>query len=163
MYSIRKGVFETNSSSVHSLAIAKSGLEPPHLKVGRRIGSKGKGKYIIVELGEFEKDPVDYFSQDEKLSYLATLSYLTDGGENLEELYDSYNFQGFEEIIIDYVNEYDKDVLGIWIDPATIDIAHIDHQTINEYNGISDFPYAMNVDFIDFVFNKNIGLHTDCD
>ena len=39
MIKIRKGVFETNSSSVHTIAIAKEGLEKPSLRVKRKINA----------------------------------------------------------------------------------------------------------------------------
>ena len=48
MKQIRKDVFETNSSSVHTLQISKDGLEPSELKLN-------KDGNIEVEFGEFGK------------------------------------------------------------------------------------------------------------
>ena len=58
MKQIRKNVFETNSSSVHTLQISKDGLEPSELKLN-------KDGNIEVEFGEFEKDYRIYSTQYE--------------------------------------------------------------------------------------------------
>lgn len=70
---IRSGVFETNSSSVHSLVFSKEGLEPSVLPVDR------DGK-IITDFGEFGKEYCIYDAQAEKLSYLITCLYYLSGG-----------------------------------------------------------------------------------
>ena len=58
MKQTRKDVFETNSSSVHTLQISKDGLEPSELKLN-------KDGNIEVEFGEFEKDYRIYNTQYE--------------------------------------------------------------------------------------------------
>ena len=46
---IRKGVFETNSSSVHSLVISNEGREPSEFKLN-------KDGEIEIDFGQFGKD-----------------------------------------------------------------------------------------------------------
>lgn len=52
---------------------------------------------------------------------------------------------------------------GIMIDKESIGEAAIDHHTLNDYYSISDFVSIMRIKYITFVFNKNVGLKTDCD
>lgn len=52
---------------------------------------------------------------------------------------------------------------GIMIDKENIGEAAIDYHTLNDYYSISDFVSIMHINYITFVFNKNVGLKTDCD
>ena len=67
----RKGIFETNSSSVHSLVFLNQKLSKPNLKE-LRIDKDG---VIKIPLGYFGKDYRIYSSQKEKLSYIMTTFY----------------------------------------------------------------------------------------
>lgn len=115
MKKIRNNVFETNSSSVHTIVIDKKGMEKPNLDIRRRKKDDGTfGKFIIGKLGAFGKDCNDYYTQDEKLSYLLTLCYLTDGHWNLEDMINSWAFEELETEICEYCK-----CDGIKIDPKT--------------------------------------------
>ena len=92
MKKIRSGVFETNSSSVHSLVFSKEGLEPSVLPVDKN------GK-IITDFGEFGKEYCIYDTQAEKLSYLVTCLYYLSGGFDAEGVYDNYDFQTLEKYV----------------------------------------------------------------
>ena len=90
---IRSGVFETNSSSVHSLVFSKEGLEPSVLPVD-------KNDKIITDFGEFGREYCIYNTQAEKLSYLITcLYYLSSGFDSVEGVYDNYDFQTLEKYV----------------------------------------------------------------
>ena len=80
---IRHNVWETNSSSVHSLVICKDGLERSKLPVD-------EDGYIITDFGNFGKYDMGITTYDQamKLSYLATeCYYLNNWDENIEESY----------------------------------------------------------------------------
>lgn len=155
MFSIRTGVYETNSSSVHSISISKCGMEPNKMPLKRRKKEDGTfGKYIIGKLGSFGKEKHDYSSQEEKLSYLLTICYLTDGREDLETMMESWAFENLNKMIQKYC-----DCDGIIVDPKTEAEAAIDHQTRYDYYSLSDFS----LDYEEFIFNSYISLHTDSD
>lgn len=160
---IRRGIFETNSSSVHTISISKAGFECPKLDIRRRKKEDGTfGRFVIGKLGMFGKDSNNYKTQDEKLSYLLTLCYILDGHQDLEDTMECYAFKDLEEKVIEYCKKYGVKCDGIRIDPSTEDEAGIDHQTLCDYDGLYDFEY-MHMSFIDFIFNSFISLTTDCD
>lgn len=158
MINIRNGMFETNSSSVHSIVISDEGIEENKMKIARRKRLGQFGKFIVVKLGKFGTEPKDYMTQEEKLSYLVTIAYLKDGGYDIDRTYSSYSFRDIER---DMMKHCSCD--GIWIDPASEKDASIDHQTIEDYWSVSDFSGRMGLSYEDFVFNRFVALHTDSD
>lgn len=146
---IRKNTFETNSSSTHSLCIAKSG----RTKSKFRLNKDGK---IVVHLGEFGKNYCIYDSQHDKLSYLMTCLYYLNGYE-VENIYDDWTFKYIEEVICEYANAkgikilVDKNIEP-YIDHQSVPDSHI--EIINTYDKDS---------IIDFVFNEYVSLKTDWD
>lgn len=144
---IRHDTFETNSSSVHSLIIAKEGLESSNLP----INNEG---YIEAEYGEFGKDGEIYDSQSDKLSYLLTQCYYLGGWEYQLHRETNYHFRCVEDAICDYTG-----AKGILIVGGEPDIDHQSHpeyelRFVNEYDEKS---------IQNFVFNKYIALLCDCD
>lgn len=148
---IRRNTFETNSSSVHTLCIDKSGREPSELKLDK------DGK-INVYLNEFGANYELYNYQDEKLSYLMTLLKYASRGFDIESIYEEDQFKYIEKAIMNYIPE----CTGIKI-CGDIEDGYIDHQSQPEYGEISIInPYDED-DVINFVFNKYISLKTDRD
>lgn len=144
---IRKNVFDSNSSSVHTLSISKDGLETNKLKFD-------KNGYIHVDYGQFDKTHDIYDTQYEKLSYLVTLCYYCTYGTCATE--DTSQFNSIEEFIMDYTG-----CEGIIIDRITE--PYIDHQSC-PYDGEITFINVYNRDsVINFVFNKYAALETSCD
>ena len=144
---IRKNVFETNSSSVHSVAVSKDGIEPSKFKLN-------ENNEIEIDFGEFGKDERLYTSQYDKLSYLITCLYYLSGFE-IEDIYDKYEFKIIENAICSYTGANRLKILGK-------NTPSIDHQS-QPYSSI-DIINAYNEDeIINFVFNKYISLKTDCD
>ncbi len=81
---IRRNVFETNSSSVHSITFSNSGLESSKLE------TNADGE-IIVKLGCFDGKNRVYKDQNSKLSYVITyLCY--EQGFDIESIYESFGF-----------------------------------------------------------------------
>lgn len=145
---IRKNVFETNSSSVHSLVIAKEGREKSEL----RVNADGE---IEVEFGSFGTNFELFFSQDEKLSYLITCCYYLTREWDIEAIYENWNFRQIEDVICKYTGAKRIKILN-HVDPE------IDHQSI-PYDGIEIINVWDEDMIIDFVFNKYVGLKTDRD
>lgn len=163
MIKIRKGVFETNSSSVHTIAIAKEGLEKPSLRVKRKKIDGTFHRFIYVPLGVFDKHFELFTTQEEKLSYIVTLAYMLDGNQSIENLKDKWNYEYLRDEILKYCNENGLNVEDFYIDPKTCNEAYIDHQTLSNYYSIDDFYSVMGLRYTDFVFNKYVALQTDCD
>lgn len=151
MIKIRKNVFETNSSSVHSLAISTDGLEKCKLKIH-------KDGFIHTDYGEFGKNYNLYQSQSEKLSYLATCAYyIEDDDYDVENVNNSYFWKRISDAIVKYVPE----CIGVKI--LGKEEPYIDHQSIPDYDGINFIDTYDEDEIINFIFNKNIWLKTSCD
>lgn len=144
---IRNEVFESNSSSVHTLTISKAGREPSKF-------IPDKDGYIHVDYGQFGKNYEIYDSQYDKLSYLVTLCYYC--ANVYGETRDTYQFKCIEDAIIEYT-----ECNGIIIDE--VEIPEIDHQS-QPWDGDITFINVYDEDsIIDFVFNKYVALKTSCD
>ena len=144
---IREEVFESNSSSVHSLYI-KGKLGKNKLKM--------KDGYVITDFGEFGTDEHIYMSQNDKLSYLITELYYINHWE-YDSIEDMYQFKYIEEAIMDY----DDSVIGIKI--LKKKEPNIDHQSQPEYGDSNFVNYWDKASIQNFIFNNNIGIKTDCD
>ena len=140
---LRRQVFETNSSAVHTLAIARDGLEQSNLSVD-------KDGYIVICFGSFpEWDMgITTFDQATKLSYIATECYYLNGGDkNIEEYYE---WQCVCEAICKYTGAKGVRLLRE-IEPE------LNHQEQPYYN--LHFCNAYDEDsVINFIFNKYVGI-----
>lgn len=144
---IRSHVFETNSSSVHSLVISKDGREPSKFLLD-------KEGYLHVDYGEFDASRQIYTEQYDKLSYLITLCYYCAGCYGNTE--DSYQFKEIEDAIKEYTG-----CKGIIINGE--EEPSIDHQSA-PYDGDIEIVNIYDKDsIIDFVFNRYVSLKTDRD
>lgn len=145
---IRKNVWETNSSAVHSLCIDKSGLEPSKLPVDA-------AGYIITDFGNFgDYDMhITTFDQATKLSYLATECYYTNHYDyDIEE---SYQWKDICEAICEYTG-----AVGVKVLHKTE--PEINHQEVPEYE--PKFCDYWNEDsVINFIFNKYVGINMSHD
>lgn len=144
---IRKGVFETNSSSVHSLVISNEGREPSEFK----FNNDGE---IEIDFGQFGKDERVYTSQYDKLSYLITCLYYLSGWE-INDIYDRWEFREIKDAICKYTGATGIKILGKQ-EPE------IDHQS-QPYSRIEIIDIYDEDAVINFVFNKYVSLKTDCD
>ena len=160
MKQIRRGVFETNSSSTHSVSIT-----------GRKMKGKlpvDQNGYVYTSLGEFGWEVCDYRDAETKLSYLLTMAWELNGyghkyfrdNDNLqhdiEEFVETRDFQRIERAVC-----YETGCDGVWLDDTKD--GYIDHQSCEGYNSIDDFLNDWGTDIEDFIFNKNTVLHTDND
>ncbi len=145
MKKIRKGCFETNSSSVHSVVYSKNGLMPSELEIG-------EDGYIHMKYGCFDTEQAEYYDQYTKLQYLLTAAYYLDSSWDTGA---SYEFELIEDAIKEYTG-----AKGIIV--SEFPEPYIDHQSVP--CGKNELVNTWREDdIINFVFNKSIGLRTDCD
>jgi len=143
---IRNQVFETNSSSVHTIIFSNDGLEPSNLPV--------KDGMIQIDFGKFGKELNYYNSQYDKLSYLITcLYYLSSFG--YDDIYNTYLFKEIQNTVCEYAGANGIEIIGD-VEPS------IDHQS-QPYDDIELVNVYDKEELINFIFNKNILLKTDCD
>ncbi len=160
---IRNSVFETNSSSIHSLVFLNQKLSKPNFRE-LRINKDG---VIKIPLGYFGRDHKIYSSQKEKLSYILTFLWCY-FGEDIEWFGDkdrNYYWQDIKDEIIFYINKFSPDILCIDIIPVypKKGLVGFDHQTYPNYldDCLVDLYYPKKV--VEFIFNKNIALETNSD
>lgn len=166
---VRRSVFETNSSSTHSLSITNGNLHESNLYVDD-FDNK-----VHVEFGEFGWEVKSYTDQYTKLQYLVTMLATTEGGglTDIEDFFETNGFKKINELIKSYCN-----CDGIVIDSEIkidsyewngnveyyLDFdGYIDHQSCECYHNIDEFLDYYNTDIINFIFNNGVVLHTDND
>lgn len=162
MKQIRNSVFETNSSSTHSVSI-KNFTE---IRIDDLPVSYDDNR-VHTSFGRFGWEVDFYRDAETKLSYLITMiaefEHLdiwrgTPWNEDIlnERLMESEDFRNINDVIAE---RYNCD--GVWVDSSE---GYIDHQSYEDYNCINDFLNDWGVDSVDdFIFNCNIVLHTDND
>ena len=143
MKQIRKSVFETNSSSTHSLVVDEhsSLLEQPFSEAETQQG------YITVCSGEFGWDNDVFYDPGVKLSYLYT--DICSSGNDIRRLE-----------CMDILKEAVKQHTGLDVVFDTSDCGYIDHQSA----GLCDDVWTKGIDgVIDFVFRTGSHLKTGND
>ena len=160
----RKKVFETNSSSCHSIAI----YGKPDYCVNFSTDSYGN---ITVELGEYgwNGDPLDDFYS--KLAYAISIVLHTEypGFNNYDSDFyvddDTLRECPGYQAIVDCICQV-KDCEGILIKREDNDFypyGYIDHQSYEDYKCFQDFLDDYGIDLYRFLFDYNIGVNIDND
>lgn len=170
MRKIRKNVFETNSSSMHSVCITgKKKLDKPNLPI-----LCGTNK-ILARFDEFGWEVENYNDQYTKLSYLLTMiaeiSYHY--GDNDSDFYELEDFKMVQNVVCKYCNCDGIEIEGHFEtkkgllknkDYYYFDFyGYIDHQSYEDYSCLQDFLDNYNVTIEEFIFSSNVILHTDND
>lgn len=183
MKQIRTQIFETNSSSSHSLNFRK---KDPKLNYAGLDEYVKKDKKLHMKFGQFGWGYDEYEDAYNKLSYLLTMiietkkaTFCRSGITSLDEYYNLDEFILVEAIITEHV----KDCTGIIIDSKVefnpyddpeIDInnksrgyvshdGYIDHQSCEYYGCLDDFLNDYETDIENFIFDENIQLIIDND
>lgn len=164
MRSIRNGVFETNSSSTHSLSIRKSdkGLYP---KTSLVVEEDNR---IHVLLGEYGWEYEKYNRPIEKLAYLCTMCLETDGrwAESVEKFYECDGFKMINDAIAEYCNcdgiQIDSE-LTYEYERVSSETAYIDHQSCEDYYSVKSYLDDYGVGVVEFVFDSSVTVITDND
>lgn len=167
---IRRSVFETNSSSVHSVSISNNDLQDSHLTVN-------DDGYIEVDPGEFGWGVESFTDQTTKLEYLVMMAMETEGKEctSIEEFYQTEGFQHINREIACYCNCKGIIVPELKIEKHTYKTdkgeerfyinheGYIDHQSCENYGSLKEFLDDYRTTVIEFVFNPGAILHISND
>jgi len=162
MKQIRFSVFETNSSSMHSVSIGKGYDEETS-----SLNFDDDESKVVGHFGEFGWEEEYYNDADTKLSYLLTM--IAEHASTIEEFYNSDDFIAVEDVIKDKLNcdgitipEDEYKISSYRSGETYLDInGYIDHQSM--YSSIFDFLNDYNLDLEEFIFNSNVELVTDND
>lgn len=151
----RNNIWETNSSSQHSLVVDKSGLEESNLPIN-------KDGYIVAHYGDFGREKEIYSDQESKLSYLLSQCYYLsrlpeeDKFGKIDDAVSDYYYESIVEAVLNYDNRA-KGIEIIGPEPE------IDHQSIPYGGDMNLVNYWDEEDVQQFIFNKYISLKTDSD
>lgn len=159
MKQIRRNVFETNSSSTHSITYSKH-----YIKCTNNIEVDEIDNKVHVCLGEFGWEIDSHEDSSTKLQYLITYVCAQNGlttwwsedgfDEKVVELRSLEDFKNIEECV--------KDELGCdGIEIDSLD-GYIDHQSLYGSNLQEYFDYEGVSNLYEYIFG-NIIVHTDND
>lgn len=164
---IRRNVFETNSSSMHSLTVKKGTMENSNLLID------DTNNKVVSGFGEYGWEIENYTSQSDKLRYILTMCACTEGKilVSPDEFYDTEGFKLISEAI---ANHCCCDGVEIaegsmktdhWKDNYYLDFdGYIDHQSYEDYASVAEFLSKNNIGSVEeFVFSNGIIVHTDND
>lgn len=162
MKSIRRSVFETNSSSTHSVSISKGDLIKPNI---------ANLDELNVSFGEYGWEYEEYCYWENKLSYLLTMVLETEayGIETskdtwIEEFKELDGYKLLDETIysvleahisLEHYRERDE--------KYKCDLGYIDHQSCEDYGSLSGFLEYNGISAYDFIFNDGVYVITDND
>ena len=170
---IRSNVFETNSSSNHSVSITnRNSFYYDEDCLENYIEWDNK---VHVRFGEFGWEIEHYYSPYSKLQYIVTMLVETEGRNILtvDELFETDGFKLINDAVANYCG-----CDGIWIDSkikmgsyewdGKIELylshdGYIDHQSYEDYNSVQDFLDDYNVDITKFIFDEGVCVITDND
>lgn len=156
----RSNIFETNSSSTHSLALC---LKPIN-EYAKVVYLNGDGKYHL-KFRNFEGEVEQITSLEDKIAFLLQLSmqgsgyyYYQDSDISQEDLEDTYEqlydldlFKKIEELLI----LHNPSCRGMVVDDVR---GHIDHQTSSEYYRGEDFLEDYDISLEKYLFGNIILL-----
>ena len=185
-FCIRKGVFETNSSSTHTVCVSGDLRTDYRYYVDNLLltDPETNKQYIPTRFGEFGWEKKSYRDFETKLSYLLTMAAVTNelyyDRKLTEEIFlESQDFKDINEAVVNAVDypirmisdSFISTDYGIKID------GYIDHQSCEDYDNIYGFlrtnglydpkkddshDYRILV-ITKFLFDKNVILITDND
>lgn len=166
---IRRNVFETNSSSTHSISIRKGDISNSYLKVDEYDNK------VHVSFGEYGWGYETLNTQYERLSYLCTMLLETEANKisNIKDIFETDGFKEINKIISNKCNcdgiHFDDKIKissynynGDNVNYVDID-GYIDHQSCEDYSNINEFLKDWNTDIENFIFNDNISVIIDND
>lgn len=103
MKKVRKGVFETNSSSMHSLVITEDDAEKYEDYKSRNLGLgdvfETEGEEIIITLKKYDES-VMLENEQEKLNYIATL-LVSENRDKIPKYKNYYELSKLEDELIE--------------------------------------------------------------
>lgn len=158
MIKIREQVFETNSSSAHSVYVRWSDNAVFEYDSIMSCVDKYLNE-LEIELGCFGWDIYSYSDAYTKLQYALTMVYETEvpfiEGKDQSAFYET---DGYNEILSLIHDKCGVNKISI----KSFD-GYIDHQSYEDYNSLNDFLNDYGVTLEEFIFCPNVILHTDND
>lgn len=179
MIQTRNKIFETNSSSSHSVTI--NGIKNEYNYKDLESMVDPADHYIHIEFGKFGWGYDEYVYPYTKLQYILTMIMEIRGNE-LDTFDDFYNLDEFI-LVESIVTEHTEGCKGICIandgfernsyesededgNPVTkywnSFNGYIDHQSC-EYSSLAEFLESWDTNIEDFIFNENVMLVIDND
>lgn len=155
---IRRNVFESNSSSSHSLTVNKCG------STGKLEVDEYENK-VITHFGEFGWGYDTYTDPETKLSYLVTMLIETNCDcFSIEELCETDDFKAINDVVAEHCEcsgilideEITKKSWGDWADHE----GYIDHQSVMNITKLLN-NYDCTIE--EFIFDPGIELIIDND
>ena len=162
---IREGIFESNSSSSHSLSVSRKSSYD-YTSIRSHIDLDG---ILHIEPEEFGWEEREYRLPYNKIQYAFEMIYMTEFSYDerktlsVDEIYESEGFQALKETILENIPEC-KDVVvepikDTWSEP----FGYIDHQSCEYYKSLQHFLSDYDVTLEEFIFNTGVVLKTDND
>jgi len=151
MKQIRQNVWETNSSSTHSVSIAET-LQEDMMDT---IIPNEEGN-VVLSGGEWGWEISDYYDAETKANYLLVY-IMSQGGDRMNEMTEM-----LKDVIKEQTGCSDVDLQSSGLDWRGLpDFGYIDHQSIgdNDYHFIFEDKEILRR----FIFSKESWLHTDND
>ena len=155
---IRWNVFESNSSSMHSLTINSLGAEYSSLSVDQDTNK------VFTKFGEFGWGYDVYRNAKMKLSYLVTMLIETHRDcMSLDELCETEDFKKINDAVAEYMNcdgiIIDEEIgKSTWNENCNTHSGYIDHQSICNIDELLE-----ECTIKDFIFDTGIELIIDND
>lgn len=167
---IRYGMWETNSSSCHSVCISKHKLMNFAMPT-----PDPSDNFLHVTFGEFGWEVHEYNDPLTKLKYALTMVAMVENPKNEDEFYETEGFKAIDEVVKNKLNcngvvveddfaiqRWESTRTGKYYEELEID-GYIDHQSCEDYNSLQDFLNDYDVTLEDFIFNSDVILKTDND
>ena len=161
---IRSSVFETNSSSTHSVSIMGENYKMDNLKA-----DYGED-YITMTFGDFGWEERSYIDPYTKLQYALTMVIETEGRYNIcnsvEEFYDLEGYKQINDVVksrCGFEVRLDEDSIQEPEYGYTNHEGYIDHQSSEDYRCLQEFLDEYGVSLEDFIFDPKVVLITDND
>ena len=159
MLRIRENIFETNSSSAHSIVLRQKyngNSVEKNLKVFNEIISKNNNTYVLDKEGQYSCNFRYIHTWREKLKY-AILFYHIHHDENERII----NIDENDEYVLSKLKEVSNIKSISYVDKKEFyEESYIDHASVME---LDHFLNYKKVDLVDFIFNDKYALITDND
>ncbi len=172
---IRYGVFETNSSSCHTITISfkdvvecfsfKALYEDQSWDYG---GNNNNIDTVELAFGEYGWGPGTVYGEINKTKYLLTMVGMLENFANEEEFYQTEGFKTINKVIKErtpYENGI-KMIDGSFNDNKWSHFinGYIDHQSsTDDYENLQDFCEKNNITVEEFIFNPEVFVMVDND
>jgi len=140
MNTIRKSIFETNSSSTHSISIDDTMINYSS------ITPDENGNIILIG-GQFDWEEKDFYDALTKANYCA-----------IDQLRNESNIKMLKKVLIEQTGANDV-ILDFSGDYKHKNWSYIDHQSL----GTSDEAFESEETLRNFIFGRESVLHTDND